>query len=288
MVGAPHWLTLRRHQSEDEQRIWTVDPEEIAPSSPLLASVFAYSKSGVSGVTQDPCRNVRGLVRKGRGRDEYQLRDVGADDFDVFLTVLRAHPDFEFSSEELKVALGLASDWGFEKLRLRARRGLENINLNELDKITLAKRCKDAEWIREGYLALAIRIAPLSVEEIKTLGTKATTAVVRARERVLIQRLRALPFTEAQQWRCKRASCRQALRDAWIKILDNGGSPEVSNLAVSAVLLDEALSSGSGLCESCASDEALAKALEDRQVETAIAEAAIEQVLGETAAMWTT
>ncbi|KAG8924817.1 hypothetical protein FRC01_011006 [Tulasnella sp. 417] len=272
--------------SQDEQRIWTIDVAEIAPSSPLLASVFAYSDQGMKRVTQDPCKSLRGLIRKGNGRDEYQLRGVEADDFDVFLTVLRAHPNFEFSSEDLKVAMGLASDWGFDALRLRAKRGLEHANLSEFDKLALAKRCKDLEWIREAYLALATRIAPLSTEEIDALGVKATTAVARARERVVIQRLRALPFTDVQQWKCKRYSCRQALRDAWVKILDNGGSPEMSNLAVSAVLFDEIFSSGTALCEICASDGALAKALEDRQVEAAVAEAAIEQVLGETTAMW--
>lgn len=193
-------------------------------------------------------------------------------------------PEFEFSSDDLRITLPLASDWGFDDLRRRARRGLEMRNLSVLDKITLARRCKDHEWIQEAYVTLATRVAPLSVEEIKALGIDATTAITRARERVLIQRLRALPFNDPYQWECKRIPCRQALRDAWVKILTEGGSPEIPHLAVSAVLLDEMVSSGTGLCETCASDEALAKALEDCQVERTVAEAAIEQFMGETAA----
>lgn len=157
-------------------------------------------------------------------------------------------------------------------------------NISVLDKITLARRCKDNEWIQELYVTLATRVAPLSAEEIKALGIIPTTAIARARERVLIQRLRALPFEDPYQWKCTYTPCRQALRDAWVKILTDGGSPEIPHLAVSAVLLDQMVSSGTGLCETCASDEALAKALEDWQVERTVAEAAIEQFKGEAAA----
>lgn len=52
--------------------------------------MLTYSSQGLNGGTNDPCENVRGLVRRQSGQDDFQLSGVGADDFDVFLTVLRA------------------------------------------------------------------------------------------------------------------------------------------------------------------------------------------------------
>ncbi|KAG9041208.1 hypothetical protein FS837_012547 [Tulasnella sp. UAMH 9824] len=233
--------------------------------------------------------NLRGLVRHGKS-NTFELRGVEARHFSLFLAALRAARDFNFSLEDLKTILTLASDWGFPRIQNRSMTALQNLRLPPVDKLLLAKRCQIAEWIREAYLALALRTPGLETADAPALGATATSVITHAREEILLHRMQALTLVDSStldsQCESPSQACREALCDIRLALLAKKTKVPKRDDAQARILLKEVSKLGLELCDTCRSDVAIACTIRALDEEISIAKRVFEDDIGRENSKW--
>ncbi|KAG8990953.1 hypothetical protein FRB90_001533, partial [Tulasnella sp. 427] len=244
--------------SEDDEQSWTLDREFLSSRSKPMDQVLAYTRTKADEGAKDPIANIRGLLRFGDGLENLQLDDVKSDDFDVFLTALRASDDAEVTFQDLRTILTLASDWGFDDLRHRCIRQIEKIpTVSAVDKAVLARRCKISKWIRGALLSLTVLPDPLTAAEIQILGTMTSALIWRAREEVFLHRVQALTIGEKSK--CTGTACKQVRRDALLRVLERSGTAGKSETDLVELVQQELSTSEAAdkdkFCENCKSEE---------------------------------
>ncbi|KIO21301.1 hypothetical protein M407DRAFT_218926 [Tulasnella calospora MUT 4182] len=255
----------------------------------LLGSVLSYSGRQADAGIRDPLKSLRGLTRFGDGSGSLQLDDVKAGDFDILLEGLRAPDETEFTEEELKVVLALASDWGFDDLRNLTMRTVETLHLSPIDRAVLARRCKITKWIRGALLSLPITPDPLNAQEIQMLGATTAAVVWRAREAIFTHRLQILTTAGrlTRQTKCHASSCKQALRRTMLRVLEQPGSAGKSETDLPALLKKEiSVDEKNSLCRNCASVLGLGGAAREVAAEFQVARAVFEGSFGNEDTVW--
>ncbi|KAG8914431.1 hypothetical protein FRC01_004080, partial [Tulasnella sp. 417] len=127
---------------------WSLDFTFLTQQSKVLENMFKH-----------PGNELRGLLRHGKP-NTFKLDGIEAGHFDMFLSALQASAGSDpsvRSLDDLKTILGLASDWGFSKLRKQCMTAIKKLRPSPVEKLLLARRSQIPEWIREAYLTLAIR-----------------------------------------------------------------------------------------------------------------------------------
>ncbi|KAJ7651005.1 hypothetical protein FB45DRAFT_731238 [Roridomyces roridus] len=108
-------------------------------------------------------------------------------DFDRLLSVL--YPA-DYTSHECKTAeewtsvLVLADKWGMQNIRTLAIAQL-SLCAGAIDKIALGHRYGVAEWLKPGYMELAMRKEALTAEEGAKLGVEALVRIAALKDEVL-------------------------------------------------------------------------------------------------------
>ncbi|EPQ53964.1 hypothetical protein GLOTRDRAFT_15187, partial [Gloeophyllum trabeum ATCC 11539] len=118
-------------------------------------------------------------------RSPIKLTDCNALDFERFLGVLYPAAFHQYTAstlEEWTSILALATQWGFDSIRLLAIREVFPL-ASPLDRIVLAHKFDIKEWLLDAYREVCERQAPLSDEEAERIGAKDTARVARVRER---------------------------------------------------------------------------------------------------------
>ncbi|KAG8999000.1 hypothetical protein FRB90_012182 [Tulasnella sp. 427] len=275
--------------SEDEEQTWTLDRAFLSKHSESLRLILAYGGKQADSGIKDPIKGFKGMIRFGDGSGRLQLDDVKTDDFDTFLGVLRAPEDEERPVGELKVALMLASDWGFDNLRNRTFRKLKKLHLPPMERAQLARRCKITKWIRGALLSLPILLDPPSGADIQILGTTTAAAIWRAREGLLIHQLEALATedTPAQSARCRSATCKQVLRAVMVRKLEKSKIVVKSEAMVAPILAAKISEEEKAeLCPVCASDDGLAAVAKAVAEEVQVVKTILEESLGKEDVEW--
>lgn len=272
--------------SEDKEQKWILNSERISKLSNSFAAVFAYLPGGWD---KDPCKTVPGIRRVLHGNNQFQLDDVTADEFDIFLSALKESSVEEFSYEDLKIILGLSSDWGFEGLRDRSKDSPERAYLDPLDKVTLGRRCRFPEWVSETYLYLVLRMAPPSDYDAEILGATATAIIRGAREEISTHRQQFLSSEELLVWGsgCARRNCKEAVTEAWLGVRGGRvvGDSSVDTAIVGQILADTRRS-GKTLCSVCRTETGVKNWLQDMEEEYELARAILTYSLGTEDSKW--
>ncbi|KAG8998942.1 hypothetical protein FRB90_012187 [Tulasnella sp. 427] len=275
--------------SEDEEQTWTLDRAFLSKHSESLRLILAYGGKQADSGIKDPIKGFKGMIRFGDGSGRLQLDDVRTDDFDTFLDVLRSPEDEEKPVGELKVALMLASDWGFDNLRNRTFRKLKKLHLPPMERAQLARRCKITKWIRGALLSLPILLDPPSGADIQILGTTTAAAIWRAREGILTHQLEALATedTSTQSARCRSTTCKQVLRAAMVRKLEKSRVATKSE-AITAAILEAKISEAgrAELCPVCATDAGLATVAQAVAEEVQVVKTVLEENLGKEDVEW--
>ncbi|KAG9023508.1 hypothetical protein FS837_005763 [Tulasnella sp. UAMH 9824] len=275
--------------SEDEQQTWTLERGFLSKHSQLLASVLSYSGKEADAGVRDPLKGIRGLIRVGDGSGSLQLHDVKAVDFEIFLEGLRTTADTELTEEELKVFLALASDWGFDDLRNRTVRTIEQLHFSPIDRAVLARRCKITKWIREALLSLTIVPDPLNAKEIQVLGATTAALVWRAREAIFTRRQYALTTADhsKRQVKCHATLCKHTLRMTLLRVLEKPGSARESETDLTTLLKEEiSTDEKNGLCRNCATYAGFRIMARDVAEEFQVARALLEDFFGNEDTVW--
>ncbi|KIO19731.1 hypothetical protein M407DRAFT_11256 [Tulasnella calospora MUT 4182] len=279
-------------QSEDDEQTWSLEREFLSTHSKTLGLVLSYSPKKAAPGVKDPIKNMRGFLRFGDNLDNLQLDDVKADDFDVFLSGLRASNNTEFTLEERQIILTLASDWGFEDLRNRTIREIEKLHPSVIDRVVLARRCKIAKWIRGALLSLTILPDPLTATEIQILGTTTAALIWKAREEIFLHRLQVLTTKgrPASQIKCAGASCKQAVREAMLRVLEKPGATGKAESDLVGLVESELKAPQSGQealpCDACKAGTGLKDGVVELVEEFKLARIIMEVQLGKEGGKW--
>ncbi|KAG8919822.1 hypothetical protein FRC02_001347, partial [Tulasnella sp. 418] len=87
-----------------------------------------------------------------------------------------------FSFEQWKAVLRVATEWDNPKLRQASINMIEGIGPKPLDSILLARKCNVPQWLPDAYAKLCMRKEPISAKEGALLGIETFAELNRIRE----------------------------------------------------------------------------------------------------------
>jgi hypothetical protein len=127
----------------------------------------------------------------------------------------------------------LATLWNFEEKRIQSIQEIPLLEekLDSISKIELARESKVPEWVKKEYIQLSIRLKPLAASEIEVLGSKATSAISRARQAIFARRIGLTRSLTPPLWMGGsfwHAGCWTVLVGAWDKTLELSKEVEFS------------------------------------------------------------
>ncbi|KAG9025515.1 hypothetical protein FS837_004912 [Tulasnella sp. UAMH 9824] len=232
---------------------------------------------------EDTASDLRGLVRY-RSLNTFKLDGVEAGHFSLFLSALHARSEFNFSLDDLKAILALASDWGFSELRNRCINNIKKLRPPPVDQVILARRSQIPQWTREAYLTLAVRTPRLTIADAGALGSTATAIIARAREEILLHRLQAFTLMDgsSRSLPCKSPSraCREVLCEVRLALMTEKRYLRKTNKARSDLFSKEVSNLGQELCDACKSEEALGCIIRALDQEIDVAKKVLKEELG--------
>ncbi|KAG8931203.1 hypothetical protein FRC01_001716 [Tulasnella sp. 417] len=286
-LSAPSETSIGQDAGEDETltiipadggRPWTFNDDFLIRESDRLRNIITTRKG-----------KFKGLARQGKS-NTFKLKGVGARHFSLLLSALRAGPDFNFSLDDLKIILTLASDWGFSRIQDRSMTAIQNLRLHPVDKLLLARRCHIIEWICEAYLTLALRGPGLETADAPALGTKTTCIIALAREKILLHRLRTLTFEDqtSQILQCVWPSeeCREALCEVRLLLLEKKTEVPEDEREQARLVLQHASWLGHELCDNCKADAAIARSIRVLDEEISAAKRVFADQMGRKPSEW--
>lgn len=169
---------------------------------------------------------------------------------------------------------------------------IQHLRLPPVDKLILARRCKLPEWIREAYLALAVRTLGLETADAPALGSTATSAITRARDEILLHRLQALTLvgsnTLDSQCESPSQACREALCEIRLALLAKKTKVPKREDAQARIFLKEVSKLGLELCDTCRPDAAIARTIRALDEDISIAKRVFEDDIGRENSKWLT
>lgn len=97
-------------------------------------------------------------------------------------------------------------------------------SMDPIDRIALARQTNVTEWNWLGppYIALSVRLAPLEQDELATLGPRATSAIQKARQAVLLRRMDLIKGDKGPAWMGNswwHKPCWKTLYEAWRQLI---------------------------------------------------------------------
>ncbi|RDB16607.1 hypothetical protein Hypma_002794 [Hypsizygus marmoreus] len=119
------------------------------------------------------------------------LESISRADFKGLLRVMyplqtsQVGSDLALSKKDWVSALKLATMWNFRSIREHAITRLSNLDMDPIEKVTLAKEYKVPKWLLTGYHDIVKRTAPITPDEATRLGLGTTVYLFHIREEIL-------------------------------------------------------------------------------------------------------
>ncbi|KAG7449823.1 uncharacterized protein BT62DRAFT_871066, partial [Guyanagaster necrorhizus] len=114
------------------------------------------------------------------------LHGISAEDFGHLLEIVypqKVPQDYSaFRKQEWISVLRLSTMWHLSDIRQLTIKHLQEMVLDPVEHVVLAKSYSVSSWLRTGYLGLVKRTQPLSLEEAEKIGFQSAIQIFQVRE----------------------------------------------------------------------------------------------------------